>query len=107
MIVIPGVFLIPIRRKIANELACLHFGMQGAADLAAGVARVHLVDDVAERRKVGIRPRSVDAVIDRDQAHAVLREHQLQIPSGLDVVAAQARQVFDQHDIEPMLLHIA
>lgn len=37
----------------------------------------------------------------------MLREHQFQIPSGLDIVAAKARQVFDQHDIEPVLLHIA
>ena len=90
MVFVLWIFLISVRRKIADEPACLHFGMQCAADLAAGVARVHLVDDVAERRQIGIRPRGIDAVVDRDQAHAVLREHQLQIPPGLDIVAAKA-----------------
>ena len=77
MIFVLWIFLISVWGKIADELPCLHFGMQRAADLAAGVARVHLVDDVAKRRQIGIRARSVDAVVDRDQAHAVLREHKL------------------------------
>ena len=64
MVLVRRVLAVPVRGKIADELACLHFSMQGAADLAAGVARVHFVDDVAKRREVGIRPRGVDAIVD-------------------------------------------
>ena len=48
------VFLIPVRREIADKLSCLHFDMQRATNFTAGIAGVHFIDDVAERRKVGI-----------------------------------------------------
>ena len=36
----------------------------------------------------------------------MLGEHQLQIPPGLDIIAPQPRQILDQHNLEPVLLHI-
>ncbi|SCI93315.1 Uncharacterised protein [uncultured Butyricicoccus sp.] len=107
MVFIPGVFLIPIGCEIPDEFPFLHFRAQGAADFPAGIARIHLIDNIAERRHIGIRPRGIEPVIDRDQTHAVFWEHQLYISSDLDIIAPQAGQVLDQHDVEPVLLHIA
>ena len=37
----------------------------------------------------------------------MLGEHQLQIPPGLDIIAPKPRQILDQHNLEPVLLHVA
>ena len=37
----------------------------------------------------------------------MLGEYQLQISPGLDIIAPKPRQILDQHNLEPVLLHVA
>ena len=82
---------VPIGHLAIDALAPLGFCLLDRADLLGGVARVKLVEPVAQRRELVILPRRVNAVVDGDIADVVLREDDLNELAGLQVITAQAR----------------
>ena len=57
----------------------------------------NVLKKVANRRKLVFSLVCVYSVGDRHKAYVVLREKLLRKPADLDVVAAQAAEVFDEH----------
>ena len=92
---------------MADKLPGLHLGAQRAAYLAARVARVQLVDHIAERRQVGVAAGGVHAVVDCDQPHAHLREYDLQIAAALQIVAPEAREILDENEVDTFFADLA
>ena len=106
MILILRVDDIPIGRLAVDALAPLGFCLLDRADLLGGVARVKLVEPVAQRRELVILPRRVNAVVDGDIADVVLREDDLDELAGFQVITAQARQVLRDDSSHMARLHL-
>lgn len=82
---------VPIGHFTVDALAPLGFCLLDRTDLLGGVARVKLIEPVAQRRELVILSRRVNAVVDGDIADVVLREDDLDELAGFQVITAQAR----------------
>lgn len=82
---------VPIGHFTVDALAPLGFCLLDRTDLLGGVARVKLIEPVAQRRELVILFRRVNAVVDGDIADVVLREDDLDELAGFQVITAQAR----------------
>ncbi len=64
---------------------CVH----GSLDLFAGLAGVHLIQDVQERGKLAFSVERVHIVIDGNVAYTLAGEIDVRVLSGQDVVSSQ------------------
>ena len=86
--------------KAAGKLAFLRFQQIRGMNLLGDILAVHLVEDVLERGDVIAFPHGVDAVVHGDVPHTVTREEVLDEVAGLQIIAAQSRQIFRYNDID-------
>ena len=87
---------IAVGNRAAAPLAILHPGAEDGLDLVAGVPAVELVHDVEKGREVillGLG--AVDTVVDGDEPHTLVREHDLGIEADLEIVPSEAAHVLD------------
>ena len=87
---------IAIGNRAAAPLAILHPGAEDGLDLVAGVPAVELVHDVEKWREVillGLG--TVDAVVDGDEPHALVGEHDLGVEAHLEIVPPEAAHILD------------
>ena len=87
---------IAIGNRAAAPLAILHPGAEDGLDFVAGVPAVELVHDVEKGREVVFLGfGAVDAVVDGDEPHALVREHDLGVETHLEIVPSEAAHVLD------------
>lgn len=88
--------LIAVRDRAAAPHSFLHPGLEYRLDLVAGVLGVPLVHDVQERREVVVGGLcAVHAVVDGNEADALLGKNDLGVVAHLQIVPPEPAQVFD------------
>ena len=100
MVFVLRVFPVAEGGKAAGKLAFLRFQQIRGMNLLGDILAVHLVEDVLERGDVIAFPHGVDAVVHGDVPHTVTREEVLDEVAGLQIIAAQSRQIFRYNDID-------
>ena len=87
---------IAVGNRAAAPLAILHPGAEDGLDFVAGVPAVELVHDVEKGREVVLLGLgAVDAVVDGDEPHALVGEHDLGVEANLEIVPPEAAHVLD------------
>ena len=87
---------IAVGNRAAAPLAILHPGAEDGLDLVAGVPAVELVHDVEKGREVVLLGLgAVDAVVDGDEPHALVGEHDLGVEAHLEIVPSEAAHILD------------
>ena len=100
--------LVAVRDRAAAPHSFLHPGLEYRLDLVAGVLGVPLVHDVQERGEVVVGGLcAVHAVVDGDEADALLGEHNLGVVAHLQVVPPESAQVFDNQGGHMARLNLA
>ena len=89
------IFHIPIRRLRERFTGVAANAVRGA-DLAADVSGIHLIHDVAERRKLIFAVIAVNAIVDGDEANVVIGEVRIRVIPDLQIIAPEAAHVL--HD---------
>lgn len=89
------VFQIPVDGMIAGVFALVALCPIDGADLLGGITSVKIVHDIEKRREIilGLIG-TVHAVIDGNEANAVLREGDLRIEAHTEIVSTHATEVF-------------
>ena len=97
MIFILGIFQIAVGCITANIFPIQPLGLQGSAGLLRYILGIVVIDDVFQRYGqfvLGLKCSSIIMVIDGDKADTEFRTNPLQEVACLNIIAAQAGQVF-------------
>ena len=87
---------IAVGNRAAAPLAILHSGSKDGLYFVAGVPAVELVHDVEKGREVVLLGLgAVDAVVDGDEPHALVWEHDLGVEANLEIVPPKAAHVLN------------
>ena len=87
---------IAIGNRAAAPLAILHPSAEDGLDLVAGVPAVELIHDVEKGREVVLLGLgAVDAVVDGDEPHTLVGEHDLGVEANLEIVPPEAAHILD------------
>lgn len=88
---------VAIRDTAAASLAILHPGTEDCPDLVAGILGIPFVHDIQEGSEVILhRIGAVHIVVDCNEAHTLVGEHDLSVETNLKVVSSKAAHVL--HD---------
>ena len=88
-------------QELAEMLAAGAALMQADTDFLGGIARIPLVEQVADRGKaLSVPALAVHAVVDGNEPHTECGEHTLKIVPHIDVVTAEAGKILDDNAID-------
>ena len=77
-----------------------------SSDFLAGVLRIPLIDDIAERGKLIVALGAVHTIIHGDKVNIVLREHDFRIHTHLQIVTAETGHILDDNTFDDTSLNI-
>lgn len=92
--------------RLAQGNAIAAAQLVGRTHLAADVARVPLVHDVAERGKIVVALLTIHAVVYGDEADVVFREIGVGVKAHLQIVATEPGHILDDHRVDEPGLNI-
>ena len=102
------IFLITERRKRGDMLSGIAFRFHDRAYLLGTVLRIHLVQDILERRDVVVRVEfAVHLVVHGDEPHVRFCKVVFSVVTHEDVVAPEPRHIFDDDGGNFSLVYIA
>ena len=90
-----------------HALAVLHPGLENGLYLPAGIAGVKFVHNVQKRGEIVIPLLvAVDTIVDSDEAHTLVSEHDIGVKADLEIVPPEAAHVLDDDRCHVPGLHL-